>query len=508
MSRLVLVLGDQLSPDLSALAHAERSRDAVVMAEVMGEAGTPRHHPQKIALIFAAMRKFAARLEAEGWRVLYARLDDPDNAQSLSGELLRRAEETGAREVLATTPGDHRLIEMLDTHPLPVTRLPDSRFISTQAEFDDWAEGRKELRMEYFYRLMRRKTGLLMDGDTPEGGRWNFDHDNRKPARPDLFRPEVPRFAPDAVTREVIDLVGRRFPDHFGTLDGFSWPTTPEEAETAATAFFETRLENFGDYQDAMLTGEPHLYHAVLSPALNIGLLDPLDLCRRAEAAYHAGKVPLNAAEGFIRQILGWREFLRGIWMREGPDYTARNALGAGRDLPWLYWGGETRMACMAEAVRQTRDHAYSHHIQRLMVTGSFALLAGVDPAQVHEWYLSVYADAFEWVEAPNVIGMSQFADGGLVASKPYVSSANYINKMSDSCAGCAYSASTRTGPGACPFNLLYWHFIDRHAERFATNPRMGNILATWRRMAPERRDTIVSEAEALLADLDARRVV
>ena len=503
MVRLVLVLGDQLSPDLSALRAADKARDVVVMAEVRGEAGSPRHHPKKIALIFAAMRKFAARLEAEGWTVAYARLDDPDNAQSIAGELLRRAEAHGAQEVIATTPGDWRLIGMLDAHPLAVTRLPDSRFIASEAEFNAWAEGRKELRMEWFYREMRRKTGLLMEGDDPAGGKWNFDKDNRKPPRDDLFRPEPPVFAPDEVTNAVLDLVEAEFADHFGDLRPFGFPTTHDEARRAAEDFVAHRLEQFGTYQDAMLTGADYLYHSVLSPALNIGLLDPLELCRMAEAAYRDGKVPINAAEGFIRQILGWREYVRGIWALDGPGYTGRNALGHHRDLPWLYWGGETRMACMAEAVRSTKENAYAHHIQRLMITGNFALIAGLDPVQVQEWYLCVYADAFEWVEAPNTVGMALFADGGMMASKPYAASGNYINKMSDYCAGCAYDVKARTGPDACPFNPLYWQFIDRHAERFARNPRMGPILATWRRMGAEDRDDILRSAAHILAKLD-----
>ncbi|MBV7378590.1 cryptochrome/photolyase family protein [Maritimibacter sp. DP4N28-5] len=503
MTRLVLILGDQLSPNLSALEEADKSSDVIVMAEVHGEADSPKHHPQKIALIFSAMRKFAARLEGDGWDVRYARLDDRDNAQSISGELLRRAEETGANEVIATTPGDHRLIAMLDEHPLKITRLPDTRFIATHEEFATWADGRKELRMEYFYREMRRKTGILMDGDDPAGGKWNFDHDNRKPASNDLFREAPPMFPPDETTKEVIALVEKEFSDHFGTLDTFGWPTTHEDAERAADHFFEHRLECFGDYQDAMLRGDPFLYHSILSSALNIGLLDPLELCKKAEEAYRSGNAPINAVEGFIRQILGWREYVRGLWAFEGPGYTERNILRYDRKLPWLYWGGETNMACLSEAVNHTKEYAYSHHIQRLMVTGNFALLAGVDPAEVHEWYLSVYVDAFEWVEAPNTIGMSQFADGGIIASKPYVSSANYIDKMSDFCETCHYSAKAKTGEGACPFNLLYWHFIDRHSQRFGNNPRMGNVLATWRRMDAEKKKTILDEATRVLEALD-----
>ncbi len=504
VSRLVLILGDQLTPALSSLSQVDKARDVVVMAEVMGEAATPRHHPKKIALIFSAMRHFAERLRADGWRVRYSRLDDPDNSQSITGELLRRAAETGAQEVIATTPGDWRLTEALDALPLPVTRLEDSRFLATEAEFSAWAKGRKELRMEFFYRLMRRKHGLLMEGDKPAGGKWNYDAENRKPARADLFRPTLPRFAPDAITREVLDLVAQHFPDHFGDLHPFGFATTPEEAEQAATHFFRAALPEFGTYQDAMLKGEDTLYHSLLSPYLNLGLLDPLDLCRRAEAEWRAGRAPLNAAEGFIRQILGWREFVRGIHLLAGPGYTAQNALGHSRPLPAAYWGGETRMACLSDVVRATRENAHAHHIQRLMVTGNFALLAGVDPGAVHDWYLSVYADAHEWVEAPNTIGMSQFADGGMVASKPYVSSGAYIDRMSDYCGGCSYDVKPRSGEAACPFNALYWHFLTRHRDRFAANPRMRPMFANLDRMDAATRDAVLDRAEAILIRMDA----
>jgi deoxyribodipyrimidine photolyase-related protein len=508
VSRVVLVLGDQLTPDIAALRAADRAADTVVMAEVMGEAGSVGHHPQKIALIFAAMRKFAAGLEGEGWRVAYSRLDDPANTQTLAGELIRRAAGAGADRVLATRPGEWRVIADLEALPLPVTLLPDDRFLCSQAEFDTWAAGRKALRMEFFYREMRRKTGLMMDGDRPAGGQWNYDHDNRAAAAPDLFRDGPLRTPPDAVTEEVLDLVAARFPSNFGRLRPFGWATDREGALAVWEHFVARHLPQFGATQDAMLAGAPFLHHATISPYLNLGLLAPMELCIRVEAEWRAGRVPINAAEGFIRQIIGWREFLRGIWGREGPDYTARNALGQTRALPAMYWGAGTRMACMAAVIGQTRDLAYAHHIQRLMVTGNFALLAGVDPAHVHRWYLEVYADALEWVEAPNVIGMSQFADGGVVASKPYVSSGAYINRMSDYCGACAYRVKDRTGPRACPFNLLYWHFLDRHRDRFSRNPRTAQVIRSWERMAAPHRAAVLAEAEAFLGRLEAGETV
>lgn len=502
--RLVLVLGDQLTPTMAALKAADMARDVVVMVEVAAETDYVPHHPKKIAFLFAAMRKFAARLQADGWRVAYTRLDDPENGGSIGGELLRRAEEFGASEVLATEPGEWRLIEALRDHPLTVRMLEDERFLCTHAAFDTWARGRKALRMEFFYREMRRKTGLLMDGDQPEGGQWNFDHDNRKGPPKGLSGPVPPRFEPDDVTEEVLTLVEARFGNHFGDLYPFWFATDPDGASQALDHFIAHALPRFGDYQDAMVRGQNFLFHSVLSVYINAGLLGPLEVCRRAEAAYRAGDAPLNAVEGFIRQIIGWREFVRGVYFREGPDYCGRNALDHSRKLPPVYWGGKTRMRCMKEAVGVTRREAYAHHIQRLMVTGNFALLAGVDPGEVHEWYLAVYSDAYEWVEAPNTVGMSQFADGGVVGSKPYVSSGNYISKMSDYCKTCAYGVKVKTGPDACPFNLLYWHFLGRHRDSFAQNPRMAQMYRTWDRMEPSRQSEILSDADALLSRLDA----
>ena len=508
VSRLVLVLGDQLSEGLSALREADCATDTIVMAEVVEEATYVRHHPKKIALIFTAMRKFAAMLEDAGWTVAYSQLDDTDNAGSIVGELLRRAEQTGAKEVICTEPGEWRLINKLTHAPIKTRILPDDRFLASHAEFEAWAEGRKALRMEYFYRDMRRKTGLLMEGDEPAGGQWNFDHDNRKPAPGDVA-PEGPlRFEPDNITGDVMALVEAQFDDHFGELRPFWFATTRAQALEALDHFITHSLPRFGDFQDAMLRGEEFMFHAILSPYLNIGLLGPLEICKAAEAAYKRGDAPINAVEGFIRQSIGWREYVRGIYFLEGPEYAQRNALNQKRDLPSVYWGGKTDMACMAAAVDQTAKEAYAHHIQRLMVTGNFALLAGIDPTQVADWYLEVYADAFEWVEAPNVVGMSQFADGGVIASKPYVSSGAYINRMSDYCKSCAYKVSQKTGEGACPFNTLYWHFLDRHRDRFSGNPRMGNMYRTWDRMDEDKRKTVLADAEAVLAKLDAGEVV
>ena len=499
VTRLVLILGDQLNDQIAALREADKATDIVVMAEVADEASYVPHHPKKIAFIFAAMRKFANRLKAEGWQLRYTKLDDAENSGSITGELLRAAQETGAREVLATEAGEWRVISALEDCPIPVHQFPDDRFLCSHHEFEAWAEGRKELRMEFFYREMRRKTGLLMEDGKPAGGKWNFDHDNRK-AAPDEIDFDGPlEFEPDGIVAEVLDLVEARFGENFGSLRPFWFATDQAQARQALDHFIRLALPRFGDFQDAMLRDNRFLYHSVISMYLNAGLLTWQEVCAAAQAALKDGHAPINAVEGFIRQIIGWREYMRGIYFREGPDYVSRNALSHHKPLPEFYWTAQTDMLCIAKAVEQTRTEAYAHHIQRLMVTGNFGLLAGVDPYQMHEWYLAVYADAYEWVEAPNVIGMSQFADGGIVGSKPYVSGGNYIKKMSDYCGSCTYKVAEKSGDQACPFNYLYWSFLDRHRTRFEKNPRMAQMYRVWDRIDPEKQTAYLQSAERFL---------
>lgn len=506
---LVLLLGDQLSPAMSSLRATDPARAVVLMAEVDAEATYVHHHKKKIAFVFSAMRHFADELRASGWRVDYRRLDDDGNAGSLAGEIARAVRQYRPQRVVVTEPGEWRLKQDMsgwsDALGLPVSIKGDDRFIASHAEFRAFARGRKQLRMEYFYRDMRRKTGLLMNGDEPEGGKWNFDHDNRKPATADLFMPAPFAVEPDATTRAVMELVGRRFASHFGDLEPFRFAVTREDAERALEHFITHALARFGDFQDAMLTNERFLYHSVLSPLINCGLLDPLDVCRRIEAAYRArDDIPLNAAEGFIRQIIGWREYVRGIYWLRMPDYVQQNALRHDRDLPGFYWTGDTRMACLAATITQTREEAYAHHIQRLMVTGNFAMLAGVAPKAIHEWYLVVYADAYEWVELPNTLGMSQFADGGLLASKPYAASGAYIDRMSDYCGGCHYDVKARTGKRACPFNALYWNFLARNREALQGNPRMGMIYRTYDKFPAAEKTAIARRAEEIFSAIGA----
>ncbi|MCO5732126.1 cryptochrome/photolyase family protein [Rhizobium sp. SSA_523] len=505
---LVFVLGDQLSFDLSSLRDLDPERDVVLMAEVMSEASYVRHHKQKIAFIFSAMRHFGEALRERGVSLRYVRLDAKDNSGSFRGELKQAVEALQPERIIVTEPGEWRVLEDMKSWAQwvgrPVEIREDDRFLCSQAEFRHWAEGRRDLVMEFFYREMRRKTGLLMEGDQPLGGRWNFDRENRKPAAPDLLRPKRLTIAPDAITREVLDLVAARFPDNIGTLDAFGFAVTQADAQALADTFMDNHLAQFGETQDAMLSMDPFLNHALLSFYINIGLLDPLSVCRAAERHYLEGRAPLNAVEGFIRQIIGWREYVRGVYWLKMPEYAESNFFDHDRPLPDFFWTGKTDMACLAQVVGETIHHAYAHHIQRLMVTGNFALLAGLRPRAVHEWYLEVYADAYEWVELPNVIGMSLFADGGLLGSKPYAASGNYIDKMSDYCAGCRYDVRKKTGEDACPFNALYWHFLDRHGARLSGNRRLAQPYATWRRMSEEKRRSTIASADRFLRRLDA----
>lgn len=508
--RLVVVLGDQLTLSLPSLRRADPDRDIVLMAEVEGEATYVRHHKKKIAFVLSAMRHFALDLVAAGWSVDYIELNSPDNSGSLAGEISRAAQRHGIAHVLVTAPGEWRLKAAFETmsrdRQIEIEILEDDRFLCSGDDFAAWFESRRQPRLEHFYREMRRRTGLLMDGRQPVGGRWNLDGENRNRAPQGTRFVSPKRFEPDHITRDVVRLVDRNFKNHFGTLEPFWFAVTRTEAETALDHFIETRLENFGVYQDAMLQTESFLSHSVISLYLNVGLLDPIETCRKVEAAYRDGRVPLNSAEGFIRQIIGWREYVRGVYWLKMPAYADSNFLAHTRPLPAFYWTGETEMACLRACIDQTKQEAYAHHIQRLMVTGNFAMLAGVEPRQVHEWYLAVYADAFEWVELPNTLGMSQFADGGLLGSKPYAASGNYIKRMSDYCRSCRYNVKEKTGTGACPFNYLYWQFLDRHRDKLGNNPRLRQVYRVWDRMTDAHKRAVRNDADLFLANLDAMR--
>jgi deoxyribodipyrimidine photolyase-related protein len=449
------------------------------------------------------MRHFADALTSQGLTVDYVRLDDPANTGSFTGEVGRAVARHHATRLIATEPGEYRVREAMrrwsDDFRIDVDIRDDTRFFASGARFRRWAAGKKSLRMEFFYREMRRETGLLMRGSEPVGGKWNFDPDNRKPLPRDISLPDRGGFKPDHITREVLKLVAARFDDHFGDLEPFRWAVTRVDALSALDDFIADCLPGFGDHQDAMRTGEPFLYHGLISPYLNLGLLTPREVCERAEAAYWAGEAPINAVEGFIRQILGWREYVRGIYWLKMPDYATTNTLHATRPLPWFFWSGETDMNCLATVITETRTNAYAHHIQRLMIVGNFALLAGLSPREVEEWYLIVYADAFEWVELPNTHGMALYADGGLLASKPYAASGAYIDRMSDYCVGCQFDPKLKSGAKACPFNYLYWDFLIRNAARLQGNPRLAMPYRSLARFSDDRRAEIAREAAAFL---------
>jgi len=519
--RLRLILGDQLQHDSPQLAQFDPARDRVLMIEAPGEATHVWSHPARIALFLSAMRHYAVMLRARGIALDYVTLDDPEyaDAPALVDRLRRRLEAystergkaSGTAELVIVEPGEWRLAQAIEQlaveRGIALTVLPDTHFLCSRSAFAGWARGKRELRMEYFYRWQRRQQRVLLDaGGEPEGGQWNFDADNRSgfPRGGPGDIPPPAAFAPDAITREVIDLVRCRFADHPGSLEHFAWPVTRDEAQHALRVFIDTRLPGFGTYQDAMWTGTPFGWHALLSTSLNLKLLDPREVIAAAEAAWRAGRVPLASAEGFIRQILGWREFIRGVYWTFMPQLAQANHYGHTRALPRWYWTGSTQMACMRECVGQTLAHGYAHHIQRLMVTGQFALLAQIEPRQVADWYLAMYVDAVEWVELPNVAGMALHADGGRFTSKPYVASGQYVKRMSNYCDGCQYRPAQRSGERACPITVLYWNFLDTHEKTLAANPRTVLMARNIARLTEEERGAIRTSAHALLDNLDA----
>lgn len=505
MAKLILVLGDQLSPALSSLRDVQ-PEDRVLLAEVASEASYTPHHKQKIVLIFSAMRHFAAVLQQQGISVSYIHYQQKVSSltEAVAIELSRHPE---LDQICITECGEYRLEQEIlswqTKFQRPLLMLEDDRFIASKTMFQHWAQGRKQYRMEYFYREMRRYTGLLMQDGMPIGGQWNLDASNRKAMPANQPLPPILKFEPDDITRDVITLVQQQFPNNMGSAESFSYAVTGKQARLAFLHFVEHQLPLFGDYQDAMQLNEPHLFHSICSMYLNCGLLDLRWVCQKVELAYKEGKVPLNAAEGFIRQLIGWREYVRGLYWLLMPDYKERNFLKAHTPLPSYYWTGNTQMRCMQQAISHTIDHAYSHHIQRLMITGNFALLAGLSVEEICNWYLAVYADAYEWVELPNTLGMALFADEGLLASKPYAASGKYIQRMSNYCKSCAYDVAETTSPNACPFNALYWHFLERSQALLSGNARMQLSYQNWYRKSAEERAQITEKAQALLIHLE-----
>ncbi len=506
MGALRLIAGDQLSHGLASLADADTNEDVILMAELWDETRYVKHHKKKIAFLFSAMRHFAAELRDKGFYVEYCELDKAQGLNSFTDAVKRAIDKHSPDRLILTFPGEYRVLQEFESWKkalnIPVEIREDDRFICTRAEFEGWAKNRKTYRMENFYRQMRIKTGILMQGDDPVGGKWNYDAQNRKPPKQGLDVPKTYHAQTSDITHKVLTLVAENFGEHFGDLEPFHFAVTRDQALYALHKFIDERLHQFGDYQDAMVQDEPWMYHSHISFYLNCGLLTPMEILAAAEKAFHEEGAPLNAVEGFIRQILGWREYIRGLYWLKMPDYANENFFNASRPLPEFYWTGDTKMNCLRQCVTETKQNAYAHHIQRLMVLGNFALIAGIAPAQVNEWFLIVYADAYEWVEMPNVSGMILFADGGMLASKPYAAGGSYINKMSDYCKSCSYKVSKKNGADACPFNYLYWDFLARNRSKLSNNHRIGMMYATYDNFDDEKQAAIRHDSQRFFKEL------
>ncbi len=506
MSVLALILGDQLDPDYLGTLGLDLKNDTLLMVESHPASENPSSHIQRTTLFLSAMRHFAHDRRKEGWQVLYRDLRHQSAAGEIPEAIPDALAESGANRVVCIQPGSRglqrRLEKVCASAGVSLHIEDDPHFLCSPETFREWASGRKSLVMEYFYREQRRRHNILVDADgKPAGGTWNFDKENRKSFR---TAPEIrPRrkLRRDAITKEVLADINEilpNLPGSAGAAGNFNWPVTRKQALRLLEDFIEHHLASFGDFQDAMWTGEATLHHSLLAAALNLKLLNPREVLSEAVAAWESGAAPLNAVEGFVRQILGWREFIRGVYFFADADYAESNALQESGKLPEFYWDGDTEMSCMASALGHVHENAYGHHIERLMVTGNFAMMAGVEPRQVLDWYLGMYADAVEWVTTPNTIGMALHADGGLVGSKPYAASGRYIDRMSNHCAGCRYDPKARRGEEACPFTVFFWDFLDRHEANFRANPRMSMMLRNLDRIAADERDDIRETADRL----------
>jgi deoxyribodipyrimidine photolyase-related protein len=505
---LVFVLGDQLDDRSSAFADFDVSLDRVLMAEVREESTHVWSAKPRTAFFFAAMQHFADSLIKKKFVVDYQRIGLHEFA-SLVDALADAIKRHQPQKIVLVEPGDWRVEQTLrqfaaDANVNLVIR-EDTHFMCSRNEFAEWARGYKQFRLEYFYRMMRKKYNVLMEGDQPLQGRWNFDAENRGafPKSGPVNVPEPFSVKPDAITKAVIADVNQHFAGHPGTLDSFAWPVTRDDALKSLKKFVNERLTHFGEFQDAMWTGEPFLYHAHISAALNVKLLNPREVINAALTALNDGKAPIEAVEGFIRQVIGWREFMHGLYWLDMPGMREANHFEHDGKLPAWYWTADTQMNCMRETIGQTLQHGYAHHIQRLMITGIFGLLAETKPQALEDWYLAVYIDAIDWVELPNVAGMALFANKGRFTSKPYVASGAYIKRMSNYCSGCRYKPDAKTGSNACPFTTLYWNFLDKHEKMLTGNPRTALMAKNITRMSAEDRAAIRDEATRMLTDLD-----
>lgn len=513
MRNLVIVFGDQLNAESSAFDGFERTQDAALMMEVQEEATYVPQHKLRLIHFFSAMRHFRDELRARGREVYYTALEDHGNGGDFAAEIPRRLEALRPEAVIATQPGDYRVEQLLrESVRSADCRLEiraDRHFLCRPEEFVSFAEDRHRLLLETFYRRMRRRHDVLVHGDAPIGGRWNYDKDNRESfGRHGPGDIAAPFFPCDAITREVATMIGQRFPNHPARLDTFDYPVTREQARAALADFVTNRLPNFGRFQDAMATGHPYLYHSRLSCVLNLHLLDPREAIEAVVAAFHAGRASINSTEGFVRQILGWREYVRGVYWWKMPDYAEMNALDAQLPMPAFMWTAETEMNCVRQSVSQLIEHAYAHHIQRLMVLAQLAMLLGVHPYDVHRWHLSMFIDAIDWVSLPNTLGMSQFGDGGIVGTKPYAASGNYINRMSDYCEDCRFDPKRASGDRACPFTTLYWDFLARNQRRIRGSRQMMFQIKNLARKREGERRAIFARAEELKAELTRETIL
>ena len=506
---LIFVLGDQLDKNSSAFIDFDARQDRVFMAEVREESTHVWSTKPRTTFFFAAMRHFADVLRAKNITVDYQKIGS-HGFRSLVAALTDAIKRHQPQKIVMVEPGDWRVEQALRTFAaeseVNLVMRDDTHFLCSRREFAEWSRGYKQFRLEYFYRMMRKRYNVMMEGDQPLQGRWNFDSENRGafPKSGPANIPERFSIAPDAVTREAMADVNSHFADHPGNVDEFAWPVTRKDALRALKSFVDERLKHFGEFQDAMWTDEPFLYHAHISAALNVKLLNPREVINAALTALNEGRAPIEAVEGFVRQVLGWREFIHGLYWLDMPQMREANYFRHERKLPAWYWTAETQMNCMRQTISQTLRHGYAHHIQRLMVTGIFGLLAETMPQELEDWYLAVYVDAVDWVELPNVAGMALFANNGRFTSKPYIASGQYIKRMSNYCSGCRYKPEVKTGSNACPFTTLYWNFLDKHEKMLTGNPRTALMVKNIARLSAEEREAIREQAIVTLGNLNS----
>ncbi|MCG8671675.1 MAG: cryptochrome/photolyase family protein [Pseudomonadales bacterium] len=507
ISELRLLLGDQLNARHSWFKTKD-SNIVYIIAEVREEASYAKHHIQKICAFFKAMETFAQALKKAKHQVIYLTLDDTAEYESFQQLLDYLIAQLKPKAFSYQQPDEYRLNNQLQSWSeqasLPVECVSSEHFLIEQEAIGQYLEKDQQWRLEFFYRRLRKEQKVLMEGDQPVGDQWNYDKENRvslpkdwQPPKPLLFKNNI---------GEIRQRIEKHRINTIGSQDGdqLIWPCNRRESLRLLDYFCKELLPFFGTYQDAMSDDEWSIYHSRISFSLNTKMLHPMEVIRKVEAAYFKeNAVTIAQAEGFIRQILGWREFIRAVYWQSQPNYEKKNYFNAQTKLPEFFWSGDTQMRCMSKAIGQSLTHAYAHHIQRLMITGNFCLIAGIDPFEVHEWYLGIYIDALEWVEAPNTLSMSQFADGGKLASKPYSCGGNYIHKMSDHCKSCHYSVTKKHGEGSCPFNSLYWHFLDRHEPLLGKNHRLSMIYRNWQKRKPEEKKEIIRTAEHYLNNLD-----